>query len=101
MIGLVPIPSALELLDLALHQIALQRADMGDVQSAVQVIGLVEQRAREKILAGVLELLALDVLRADGDALPSANLLAKSRNAETALFAVLAPFDGDDLWVDD
>ena len=63
--ALAPVPGALQLLDLALHQVALQRADVGDVEPAVEVIGLVQERARQQIFAGLLELLALRVLRAD------------------------------------
>jgi len=36
--GLSPTPGALEFLDLALHQVALQRADVGDVKAAIEVV---------------------------------------------------------------
>src|SRR5450755_5192599 len=39
-----------ELADLALHQVALERADVADVELPVEVIGLVQQRARQQLL---------------------------------------------------
>src|SRR5664279_5844498 len=40
-----------ELADLALHQVALERADVTDVELPVEVIGLVQQRARQQLFA--------------------------------------------------
>ena len=69
---------------------------MGDVEPAVEVIGLVQEGARQQIFAGLLEHLALGVLRADGHRAPAPHLLAEARNAEAALFAFLLAFDLDD-----
>ena len=40
-----------QLADLALHQVALQRADVADVELAVEVVGFVQQRARQQFFA--------------------------------------------------
>src|ERR1022692_2700237 len=88
-IVLAPVPGALQLLDLALHQVALQRADVVDVQLPVKMIGLVQKRPRQQIFRGLLEHLALRVLRPDGHGAAAPHLLAESRNTQTALFAVL------------
>src|SRR5581483_1172389 len=60
---LIPISGALLLLDLALHQVAFERADVRDVQLAVEMIGFMLQRARQQIFTGLLELHAFGVLR--------------------------------------
>ena len=55
------------LADFALHQVALQGADVADVELAVQVIGLVQEGAGQQLFAGFFVDLAVDVLGADGD----------------------------------
>ena len=85
----------------AADQVALERADVGDVEPAVEVIGLVQEGARQQVLAGHLEELALDVLRAHGDALGAPHLLAEAGNAEAAFLALLLAFHLDDLRVDE
>ena len=93
-------PARCSLADLALQKIALERADVGDVEPAVQVIGLVLEGARQQILAGLFKRLALGILRADGDAFGAPHLLAETGNAQAALFAHLLAFDLDDGGVD-
>src|ERR1035438_9281608 len=95
-IVLAPVPGALQLLDLALHQVALQRADVVDVQLPVKMIGLVQKRPRQQIFRGLLEHLALRVLRPDGHGAAAPHLLAESRNTQTALFAVLLAIHSHD-----
>jgi hypothetical protein len=99
--GSVPLAGALHLADLALEKIALERADVANVEPAVQVIGLVQEGARQQVLAGRFKRLALGILRADGDALGAAHLLAETGNAEAALLAHLLAFDFDDGGVDE
>src|ERR1035437_1329851 len=77
---LAPVPGALQLLDLALHQVALEHADVGDVQLPVEVLGLVQERARQQILGGLLEHLAPRILRPYDDAAAAPYLLAESGN---------------------
>src|SRR5450759_779860 len=80
---LAPVPGALQLLDLAPDQLALERADVGDVQSPIEVLGLVQERARQQIFRGPLEHLAPGVLRPYGDAAAAPHLLAKPGNTQT------------------
>src|SRR2546429_6117844 len=46
-------------------QVALERGDVADIQLAVQVIGLMQERAGQQILAGLLKYFAHGVLRPD------------------------------------
>ena len=80
----LPLSRFHQLADLALHQVALQRADVADVQLAVQVIGLMQEGARQQIFAGLLEPLAVHVLRADGHLARARHRLAKFGNAQAA-----------------
>src|SRR5450759_2709791 len=68
-----------ELADLALHQVALERADVADVKLSVEVVGLVQQSARQQLLARDLKRLALQVLRPGSDFARTSHLLAKLR----------------------
>src|ERR1043165_5610219 len=54
----MPVSGALKFFYLALHQVALEDADVGDVEAAVEVIGFVLEGARQQVFAGVFELLA-------------------------------------------
>src|SRR5690242_8427587 len=99
-VPLVPISGALQLFDLALHEIPLERADVRDVKTAVEVVGLVLKRARQQVLAGHLEFFALRVLCANCDALGAPHLLAESRDTQAAFFADLLALGLDDLGVD-
>src|SRR5436190_12093705 len=70
--ALLPLAAALELFDLALHEVAFEGADVGDVELAEQMIGLVQESAGEEILAGHFELFTFRVLGAHRDALAAA-----------------------------
>ena len=50
----------------ALDQVAFERADVADVELAVEVIGLVLKGAGQQIVAGLLENLPGQILGADG-----------------------------------
>src|ERR1035438_4764584 len=95
-----PVPGALQLLDLALHQVALERADVGDVQLPVEVIGFVQERARQQIFGGLLEHLAPRVPSPYSDAAAPLHLLPESGDAQTAFFALLLAIDLHDHGVD-
>src|SRR5215472_11631136 len=98
--GLYPLAGALHFFDFALHQITLQGADVRVVELAVEMIGLVEERARQQIFASHFELFTLHVLRADSDALAAAHLFAEARDAQASLFAGLTAFRLEDLGID-
>src|SRR3954464_9702174 len=76
-VSLHPLPRLRQLLDLALHQVALQRGDVADVQLAVQVVGLVHEGARQQVLADVLVPFAVQVLRPHRDLLRTRHRLAE------------------------
>lgn len=84
---------------LAFHQVALQRADMADVELAVQMIRLVEKGAREKVLARLLVPFAIDVVSADNDLLGASDVFAKLRNAQAAFTLRVLPLGVNDLGV--
>src|SRR5512138_1753342 len=65
----LPVALADAFLDLALDQIALERAQIVDKQFAVQVICLVSNATRFQIHHVERERAAVDILRADDDAL--------------------------------
>src|SRR5258706_13743325 len=73
-------------LDLALDQIAFQRADVADVQLPHQVSDFVLECPRQQIFAGHLKMFAGGILGAHGSFLGAPALFAESGNAEASLF---------------
>src|ERR1700693_5168536 len=65
--SLSPLAALHHLTNFALHQIALQGADVADVELAVQVIGFMKEGASQEFLARLLVELAVHILGADGD----------------------------------
>ena len=61
--------------DLAFHQVAFQRADVMDVQAAIEVVGFVHESAREQVFSCVLEEFTSHVLSTHGDTLWARRLL--------------------------
>src|SRR5215469_610362 len=98
--GSVPIPGALQLLDFSLHQVALERTDVRDVEPPIEMIGLMQEGARQQIFARLLELFAFGILRLKGDAFAAFHLLAESRDAQAALFPFLLALHTEDPRVD-
>src|SRR6476646_2937402 len=60
-----------------------------------------QESARQQILAGLLEGLALQVLRTHGDAFSAPHLLAKARDAEAAVLAYLLALDMQDRGIEE
>ena len=56
-----------QLADLALHQVALERADMADVELAVEVIGFMQEGAGQQFFSGFFENVPVHVLGTNGD----------------------------------
>ena len=54
---------------------------MGDVEFAVQVIGLVQEGASQQIFSGVLESFAIDILCTNGHDFGARHVFTKFRNA--------------------
>src|SRR6266853_4675516 len=70
--------------DFPFHQIAFQSTDVADIKLAVQVIGLMQEGARQQIFSSLLEPLAVHVLCANGDLACSRHWFAELGNAEAA-----------------
>src|ERR1051326_7611833 len=96
-----PLAGALQLLDFALHQVAFEGADVADVELAIEVIGLVQEGARQQVLAGFFKLFSLGVLGAYGDAFAPAHLFAEAGYAEAAFLAILFALHVDDGGIDE
>src|SRR4051794_40643347 len=88
-----------QLLDLALHEIAFERADVTDVELAIEMIGFVKECAREQFFTGLLEELAFRVLSADGDLFRASHVLAEIRNAEAAFTLGVLAFGANDFGI--
>jgi hypothetical protein len=74
---------------------------VGDVEPAVEVIGLVQKGAGQQVLAGQFEGFALGVARTDGDAPGAFDILTEARDAQAALFDVLGSLAANDLRIDE
>src|SRR5262249_4714683 len=90
--GAAPLAGFLQLLDLALDQVALERAQMADEEATVKVIDLMLESAGEQVVARHFEGLAGYILRADGDALGASHVLSKVGQREAAFLSGLRTF---------
>src|ERR1700737_2988798 len=97
----LPLAGLHQLADLAFHEIALQSADVADVQLAVQMIGLVQEGASQQIFAGLLEPLSIHVLRPDHHLAGTRHRLPKLGNAEAAFVLGVAAFGANDFRIGD
>src|SRR5271166_1048470 len=73
-----------QLANLALHDVALEGADVTDVELSVEVVGFVQQCAGQQFFARDFEGFALQVLGAGGDSARPGDFLAKLRQAQAA-----------------
>src|SRR5208283_2133577 len=73
-----------QLADFAFEHVAFQRADVVDVELAIEMIGFMQQRACQQFLSAHFNGLAFEVLRAHGDVTGARYFLAKFRQAEAA-----------------
>src|SRR5271155_506210 len=76
----------------ALDQVALERADVADVELAVEMIGFVLEGAGEQVVADLLEDLPGHILGADGCHLRACHVLAEIGDAKTAFTLGVAAF---------
>src|SRR5262249_28541584 len=86
--------------DFSLDQVAFERAHVGDVGRAIQMIGLVQKRARQQIFTRFFEKFAFRVLGADGHALAPRNLLPEPRDRQAPFLTRLNAFDLENLGID-
>src|SRR5271169_1060950 len=96
----LPLPGFGHFADFALDQVAFKRAEMADVEFAVEMIGFVEEGAGEKFFSGSFVDFAAGVLRADGDFAGATHILAKLGNAEAAFALGMLAFGVNDFRVD-
>src|SRR5271165_164665 len=89
-----------QLANLALHDVALEGADVTDVELSVEVVGLVQKGARKEFLTCYFEGLAFQVLGTGSDFARSGDFLAKLRQAQAAFIGGDAPFNMDDFRID-
>src|SRR5947207_8661626 len=87
--GLFPVTGFDQLADLAADQVALEGADVGNIETAVEMIDLMHECASEKLFAGLLERLALGILRPDGYLHRARHLFAEAGQAQAAFLALL------------
>ena len=80
----LPLALLHQLADLAFHQVALQCADVANVEFAVEVIGFVQQGTTQQVISGDFEDLAFQVLGSRRHLARPRNLLAKLRQAQAA-----------------
>src|SRR5579864_5237408 len=93
----LPLTSLHQLANLSLDQVPFKRAQMADVELAVQMIGLMQEGASEQVFAGFLIPLSIHVLSADRDLVGTGERFAKLRNAEASLTLLLFAFGMNDL----
>src|SRR5260221_1683814 len=96
-----PLAGFHQLTNFALHQIPLQRADVANVELAIQVVGFVAEGARQQFFARVFEKFAFCVLRPHGYFLRPGYVFAKFRNAEAAFVLRDAALGVNDLRIDE
>src|SRR5664279_398027 len=80
----LPFTQLCELADLALDQVAFKRADMADIELAVEVVGLMQQGTCQQLFAGHLKAFALQVLGPSGDFPRTCDFLAKLRQTQAS-----------------
>src|SRR5271168_3998529 len=88
----LPLAGLHQFTDFALKQVALQRADVADVQFAIKVIGFMQKGARQQFLAGFFIPLSSLVLRPDSYSVRPRDLFAKIGNAEATFASGLLAF---------
>src|SRR5271166_336638 len=86
-----------QLADLALHHVAFQRTDVVEVEFPVEVIGFMDQRARQQVFARDFNGLARGVLRARRNFARPCNFLPKLWQAEAAFVGGQPALGVDDL----
>src|SRR5271170_2147559 len=95
----LPLAGFFQLADFAFDEVALEHAEVGDEEHAVEVIDFVAEGAGEQAFAAAFELGAGGVLRADGDVLRAFDVAAKTGERETAFFLALLAFGVNNLGI--
>src|SRR5580658_5769009 len=90
-----------QLANFALDQVALERADVADVELAVEVIGFMLEGAGQQIVADFLEDLSSQILGADGNHLGARHVFTEIRDTETAFALGVAALLVNDFGIDE
>ena len=98
-IQFLPLPRLNQFANLALHQIALEDAEMTDIELAVQVISLMEKSAGEQVVADFLKPISVRVLSAHRSLAGTRDRFAKFGNAEAPLILCVLSFSVNDLGI--
>src|SRR5271170_4815753 len=98
---LLPFSRFDQLANFALDQVALERADVADVELAVEVIGFVLEGAGQQVVADPLEDLTGQILGADGNHLRARHVFPEIGDAETAFTLGVAAFFVNDFGIDE
>src|SRR5436309_8505591 len=89
-----------QLANLALHQVALQGAEMADVELAVEVVGLMQKCAGEQLFASFLKPLAFEILSANRYCTRTRDRLPEFGNTEAAFILCVLALGMNDFRVD-
>jgi hypothetical protein len=87
--------------DFAFHQIALEGADVADVELAVQVIGFVQKGAGQQLFSRFFVDLAVNILGADSDFVGTSDVLAEIGDAEASFTLSVTPFSVNDFRINE
>src|SRR5580658_1023312 len=90
-----------QLANFALDQVALERADVADVELAVEVVGFVLEGAGQQVVANLLEDLPRQILGSDRDHLGARHILTEIGDAETAFTLGVAAFLVNDFGINE
>ena len=98
----LPLPGLHQLADLALDQVALQCADVADVELAMQMFGFMQEGSGKQFLAlfgGFLVPLSVYILGTNRYFARPGDRLAKFRNAEAAFGLGVFPLGVENFWI--
>src|ERR1017187_2054344 len=87
--------------DFAFHQVALEGADVADVELAVEVIGLVQEGTGQEFFPGFFIELAVNVLGANRDFVGTRYVLAKIGDAEASFALGVAALRVNNFGIDE
>src|SRR4051794_128705 len=95
----LPFPRLDKFSDFSFHQVALQRADVADIELSVQVIGFMKKSACQQLFPCLLKPLAVHILSTHSDFLWPRHRLAKVWNAKAPFTLALLTLGVDDLGI--
>jgi len=97
----LPFSGFYQLADLAFHQVALEGAEMADIELAIQVIGFVQESAGQQFLPCFFEDFSAEILRTYGDFVGASYIFAEIGDAEAAFTLRVLAFGMKDFGVNE